>query len=313
LRVGLTPSDRRGSLNSIDYGGMGTRAEAHRKVHKRLPVVINNLVMNAASDSESTGDGVIGAAVSIDRVRRTFAGGVTAVDDFSLDVPAGEFIALLGPSGCGKSTLLRLLAGLDRPTAGAVSHDAMPSRGARGRLAYVFQDAHLLPWATALDNAALPLKLAGVPRRERRRQAEAMLVRVGLGTAAARYPAQLSGGMKMRVSLARALVTDPALLLLDEPFAALDEITRQQLDDLLISLWQPRRPTVVFVTHSIQEATYLARRVVVLAGPPARIVADRPIQLPWPRTAALRATPEFAQQTHALFEALRAATAETVL
>jgi NitT/TauT family transport system ATP-binding protein len=249
-----------------------------------------------------------GVAVSLSGVRRAFSNGMTAVDDFSLDIPAGQFLALVGPSGCGKSTLLQLLAGLDLPTAGTVAHAALPGRGRVGRLAYVFQDAHLLPWSNVLDNAALPLKIAGVRRRERRRRAEKVLSRVGLGGALRRYPTQLSGGMKMRVSLARALLTEPALLLLDEPFAALDEITRQQLDDLLRELWLPRRPTVIFVTHSIHEATYLAQRVIVLAGPPARVVADRAIDLSESRVAEMRASEAFIAHARLLYDALHSAT-----
>ena len=252
-----------------------------------------------------------GVRVSIDGVRRRFDTGVVALDGLSLNVPAGQFLAILGPSGCGKSTLLRLIAGLDEPQAGSVDVDGGPgspgsSTGRRRRhdVAYVFQDAHLLPWRNVIRNAELPLELAGVGKAERRSHAARALDRVGLADALDRYPAQLSGGMRMRVSLARALVTEPRLLLLDEPFAALDEITRQHLDEQLRRLWAGSGMTVVFVTHSTAEAVFLAERAVVLSQRPARIVDDRTIDLPAERTPALRATPEFARATRAVYEAL---------
>lgn len=181
-----------------------------------------------------------------------------------------------------------------------------PARNGSKELAYVFQDAHLLPWRTVLDNAALPLELRNEPKSVRRDRAAAVLEQLGLGEALGRYPAQLSGGMRMRVSLARALVTDPQLLLLDEPFAALDAITRQRLDEMLRELWLQRRMTVLFVTHSISEATFLAERAVVFSRRPARVVLDQPIELPEARHAELRADPAFARQMQALHRALAA-------
>jgi len=239
-----------------------------------------------------------GIPVVMKGIRRIFPGPVTAIDGIDLQLSAGEFVAILGPSGCGKSTLLRIIAGLDKPDAGTI--DA----GSKRRIGYVFQDAHLLPWRRALDNVALPLELMGMARAERSRAAAEALGQVGLGDALNRYPAQLSGGMRMRVSLARALVTSPSLLLLDEPFAALDEITRQQLDEQLHRLWVDRRMTVIFVTHSIIEAAYLAQRALVFTRRPARIAIDHPLDLPESRTAALRTEPLFAQQMRILFEAL---------
>ncbi len=221
-------------------------------------------------------------------VRRTFPGGVVALDGVDLEVAAGEFVAILGPSGCGKSTLLRLVAGLDQPQGGTVRVE-----GVDGRVAYVFQDAHLLPWRTVLANVELPLQLKGVPRAARRQAAAAALTQVGLGDALARFPAQLSGGMRMRASLARALVTEPRLLLLDEPFAALDELTRTRLDEELFDLWRRRRMTVAFVTHSLGEAAFLAQRVVVLSPRPARVVAEVSVALPEARDATLRTTAPF--------------------
>jgi NitT/TauT family transport system ATP-binding protein len=242
------------------------------------------------------------SSVTLRGVRQVFPGGVVAVEAMDLDVAAGEFLAILGPSGCGKSTLLRIIAGLDRPTDGDVTI-RRPGAG-RFDIAYVFQDAHLLPWRTVLSNAALPLELQGVERSERHQAATEALVKVGLGDALARYPAQLSGGMRMRVSLARAMVTEPTLLLLDEPFAALDEITRQRLDEQLRELWQSRRMTVIFVTHSTNEAVFLAERAIVLSKRPARIVADGAVALPSERIGELRATAEFARETRVVYEAL---------
>ena len=255
-----------------------------------------------------------GTRVTLRGVRRVFAPSVLVLDDLSLDVTPGEFLAVLGPSGSGKSTLLRLIAGLDRPDGGSVELADTTSGAAAGAtdttprrspIAYVFQDAHLLPWRTVLSNVALPLELAGVGRAERTAVAAAAIRQVGLDDAAGRYPAQLSGGMRMRVSLARALVTDPKLLLLDEPFAALDEITRQRLDEQLRDLWASRRMTVIFVTHSISEAVFLAQRAVVLSRRPARVLLDRPIDLPTERPQAIRTGTAFARDVQALYEALR--------
>lgn len=238
------------------------------------------------------------ATVELVHTTRTFPPEVRAIEDISMSVSPGEFVAILGPSGCGKSTLLRIVAGLDRATGGTVqtSH--------AGRIAYVFQDAHLLPWRNVLRNVELPLELAGVERSERRARAIESIAQVGLADAARRYPAQLSGGMRMRASLARALVTDPQLLLLDEPFAALDEITRAQLDEQLHALWRSRGMTVLFVTHSITEAAFLANRAVVLTKRPARVVSDRAIDLPKERVQQLRGEPEFARATRMLLEDL---------
>jgi NitT/TauT family transport system ATP-binding protein len=238
--------------------------------------------------------------ISIDaqNITRSFAGGVIALDRFSLSIRSGEFAAILGPSGCGKSTLLRLIAGLDRPTSGSIS---MP---AKQKLAYVFQDAHLLPWRNVFRNVALPLELAKTNRADRRGKVMAAIEQVGLLDAIGRYPNQLSGGMRMRVSLARAMVTEPELLLLDEPFAALDEITRQRLDEQLRQLWSVKKMTVIFVTHSTAEAVFLANRAVVMSPRPGRIILDREIELPSERTAELRATAEFAGQTRDLYAAL---------
>lgn len=202
----------------------------------------------------------------LDGVGRRYPNGTVALAGASLTVADGEFVALLGPSGCGKSTLLRLIAGLDRPDEGTVTWDRVPQLGV------VFQDPTLLPWASALDNVRLPLRLDGVPGAEQTRRAVAALDRVGLAGFEAARPRELSGGMRMRVSLARALANAPGVLLMDEPFAALDEFTRHTLQDDLRRMWRDAGCSVVFVTHSIYEAAYLASRVVLMSPRPGRIV-----------------------------------------
>lgn len=241
-----------------------------------------------------------GVALRLERVRRVFDE-LVVIKDLSLEIAAGEFLAILGPSGCGKSTLLRMIAGLVAPDGGTL--ESTPADSGR-HTAYVFQDAHLLPWRTVLENAALPLELMGVDRDERVARARAALAEVGLGEAEARYPAQLSGGMRMRVSLARALVTQPRLLLLDEPFAALDEITRFRLDVRLRELWLERGMTVIFVTHSITEAAFLADRAVVLTRRGGGIKLDRRFALPPVRNNELRLSPELAAEMQHLLQAM---------
>ena len=247
-----------------------------------------------------------GIAVRIEQVHRTFSGKVAALDGVDLDIAPGAFVALVGPSGCGKSTLLRIIAGLDAATRGSVvlSPGSEQAHASRAPIAYVFQDAHLLPWRSVLDNAALPLELSGMSRPERHARALEMLGHVGLGDFTARYPAELSGGMRMRVSLARALVTRPRLLLMDEPFGALDELTRGRLDEQLRELWHELGMTVLFVTHSLTEAAWLAERVLVLSPRPARVMLDRTLELPRRRSAALRLEPAFAREVQVLSEAL---------
>jgi NitT/TauT family transport system ATP-binding protein len=212
-------------------------------------------------------------------------------------------VTLLGPSGCGKTTLLNLMAGLIEPSAGTLRWwgDGFAATGVSGRrLAMVFQAPTLMPWARIDTNVRLPLDLAGAPRVDAEREVQAALSLVGLADAAAQLPRELSGGMQMRASIARALVTSPDLLLMDEPFGALDEFTRQRLDAELLALWSARRLTVVFVTHSIVEAVFLSTRVVVMAARPGRVVAGVPIDEPHPRTDAFRLTPAFAQHCERL-------------
>jgi NitT/TauT family transport system ATP-binding protein len=242
-------------------------------------------------------------SLTLTQLAKTFPGGVEAVAPLDLRIGSGEFVAMIGPSGCGKSTLLRMIAGLESPTSGTMLRE----QTLRNDIAYVFQDAHLLPWRRVLANVALPLELTGVAKREREAVGREILDQVGLGGFENRYPAQLSGGQRMRVSLARAMVTNPRLLLLDEPFAALDEITRQQLDEWLRNLWCERGITVLFVTHSIAEAAFLADRAIVFTPRPARIVIDHDLgaMLPHRRVAELRGTPVFAEQTRVLYAALQ--------
>jgi NitT/TauT family transport system ATP-binding protein len=242
---------------------------------------------------------VSGASVQLQSVDKVFLNGVKALSGLSLNIGAGEFVALLGPSGCGKSTALRLIAQLEKPTAGSVTTQASSDQG---EIAYVFQDAHLLPWRTVLSNVALPLELRGVSESERLARAREALITLGLGDALNRYPSELSGGMKMRVSLARALVTRPKLLLLDEPFAALDEVIRTRLGESLRELWQSHPMTVVFVTHSLTESAFLADRALVLSKRPGHVVADHSFNLPKQRPARIRSEAPFLKEVSEHYE-----------
>ena len=243
-------------------------------------------------------------------VGKRFASGLDALDGIDLNVARGEFLSLLGPSGCGKSTLLRIIAGLSEPTRGtcrlalAAHRRAIPA----GRIGFVFQDATLMPWSTVAANVELPFRISGRVGSDERHRAGAALRAVGLAGFERAYPHQLSGGMRMRVSIARSLVTDPELLLLDEPFAALDEITRFALNDDLLRLWETRRPTVLFVTHSVFESVYLSTRIAVMSARPGHIVADLPVELPHPRQGA-RTTPAYATICERVSQALNIAMA----
>ena len=213
------------------------------------------------------------------QVAKRFNNATQALEDITADIPPGSFVALLGPSGCGKSTLLRLLSGLDTPTSGEISwgHAGKP---APGEIGYVFQDPTLLPWAGAAENVYLPLRLRGVSRAAAMPRVMGALAQMGLEGFEHTKPKALSGGMRMRVSIARALVSEPALLLMDEPFAALDEFTRHKLQDDLLALWRRTEKTVVFVTHSIYEAAYLADRIMIMTPRPGRIAATLTPELP---------------------------------
>ncbi len=252
-------------------------------------------------------------AISIDHVSKRFGppGTAPVLADIELEIPEGQFVALLGTSGCGKTTLLRIVGGLETATGGQVrvagkelGGSAASRRRALADVGFVFQEHNLLPWRSALANVLLPLECRSGSRAERRAAAERMLDLVGLGAASRKLPHQLSGGMRQRVAIARALAYDPAVLLMDEPFGALDAQTRDNLNLELQRIWLEKQKTVVFVTHSIQEAVFLADRVVVMQAGPGRVVADVPIELERPRGIDLLATPEFARYTGVLRDAL---------
>src|SRR3982074_3675279 len=244
--------------------------------------------------SRSTHDADAEPIVALSGVGKRFASGLDALDGIDLSVARGEFLSLLGPSGCGKSTLLRIIAGLTEPTRATcrLTRGARGKPVAAGRLGFVFQDPTLMPWSTVAANVELPFRIAGRVGSAERDRAAGGWRAVGLAGFERAYPHQLSGGMRMRVSIARALVTDPELLLLDEPFAALDEITRFALNDDLLQLWETRRPTVLFVTHSVFESVYLSTRIAVISARPGNMVADLSVGLPHPR-AGTRTTPAY--------------------
>jgi len=234
--------------------------------------------------------------VVIDAVTKVYANGTRALAEVSLDVTPGEFVTLVGPSGCGKSTLLRMVAGLGAATSGAIRVFGLAPAQARrreGGLAFVFQDPTLMPWRTVLANVTLPLELRRVPPAARAQEGMRALELVGLTGVAHAYPRQLSGGMRMRVSIARAMVVRPRLLLMDEPFGALDEITRQHLDRELQRLWAASGLTVLFVTHNVFEAVFMSTRIAVMTRQPGRIAGVVPVDVPFPRPDAFRASPEF--------------------
>ena len=247
--------------------------------------------------------------VALRGVGKTFPNGVVALEGFDLAVRPGEFLTLLGPSGCGKSTALRIMAGLSAPDRGAVEWSDSKAAAAR-QIGFVFQEPTLMPWATVEDNVRLPLRLLGL-EADAPARIGAVLERVGLAGFAQAYPRELSGGMKMRVSIARALVTDPPLLLMDEPFAALDEITRFKLNDDLIALWHAVGNTVVFVTHSVFESVYLSSRIVVMTPRPGRVHADLAIDAPLPRDESFRTSAEYAGYCRTVSQALARAMAQT--
>ena len=231
--------------------------------------------------------------VQLTGVAKTFGNGRSVLEPLDLEVQKGEFVTLIGPSGCGKSTLLMLITGLILPSAGTIRVDGLTPQNARETISFIFQDPTLLPWRDVLQNVCLGLELDGATRELRIKKANALLELVGLGHVAKAFPRELSGGMKMRVSIARALATNPRLLLMDEPFGALDEMARDRLNEELLRLRAEEMWTAVFVTHSVAEAVFLSTRIVVLAPNPGRVQAIIPVNLPFPRTASLRTTPEF--------------------
>lgn len=231
--------------------------------------------------------------ISLRGVTKRFKNAAVALEDVSLDVHRGEFVTFLGPSGCGKSTLLKLVSGLSPASNGTVRVNGMTPENARELMSYIFQDATLLPWRTVERNVGLGLELEYAAKALRKERVTQMLQLVGLSHVAQHYPRQLSGGMKMRVSIARALVSRPRILLLDEPFAALDEMTRDRLNEELLRLFAEQKWTVLFVTHSVAEAVFLSSRVVILAPHPGRVAGQIEVNLPWPRTAETRESTEF--------------------
>jgi NitT/TauT family transport system ATP-binding protein len=246
----------------------------------------------------------VGALLSLSGIAKKFDSGTQAIARLDLDVADGEFVSLVGPSGCGKSTALRIVAGLLTPDTGTVTFAAE-----KPEVGFVFQEPTLMPWASALANVRLPLDLAHKNRGEANDRAARALKRVGLGGFEKAFPRELSGGMKMRVSIARAMAAEPKLLLMDEPFAALDELTRQALNDDLLKLWAEDALTVIFVTHSVYESTYLSSRVVVMTPRPGRVAADLALSPPAARDESYRLTPEFTRDAGRVSAALKQAMA----
>jgi NitT/TauT family transport system ATP-binding protein len=254
------------------------------------------------------------SVVALRGVEKIFPNGTAALKGLDLDVRQGEFLSLLGPSGCGKSTALRIIAGLSEPSAGRIAWQGTAANpGSESRIGFVFQEPTLMPWTTVFNNVLLPLKLKGASGGKPDASVTAALGRVGLQSFAQAYPRELSGGMRMRASIARALVTEPELLLMDEPFAALDEITRFKLNNDLLDVWQTLRTTVVFVTHSVFESVFLSSRVVVMAARPGRVSAELHIEAPYPRDQNFRTSAEYAalcrRTSAALAEAMSTETA----
>jgi NitT/TauT family transport system ATP-binding protein len=248
-------------------------------------------------------------AIEIDALSHVYAGRegtVPALEDISLTVEDGKFVVIVGPSGCGKTSLLLMMAGLRFPSAGTIQCAGRPVTGpAPERIGVVFQEASLFPWLTAMENIDFPLSLGATPREEREARATRMLDLVGLSGFGGRYPHELSGGMRQRVSIARAFVQDPPVLLMDEPFAALDEQTRMTMGNELLRIWSQTSKTVVFVTHSLTEAVYLADEVLVMSARPGRIIDRIPILLPRPRTYEMMATEAFGKLRDRIWQQIR--------
>jgi NitT/TauT family transport system ATP-binding protein len=245
--------------------------------------------------------------VSLRGVDKVYSNGTVALKGLDLAMREGEFVSLLGPSGCGKSTALRLIAGLGEVTGGSIEWADHHAAVGRRDIGFVFQDPTLMPWATVFKNVYLPLRVRGVPQAEAARRVARAIELVGLAGFGRAYPRELSGGMRMRVSIARALVADPKILLMDEPFAALDEITRFRLNDDLLALWADQRWTVIFVTHSVFESVYLSTRILVMSARPGRVCSEVPIDQPSPRDPAFRTSASYADQCRTVSARLAAA------
>jgi NitT/TauT family transport system ATP-binding protein len=243
--------------------------------------------------------------IEVKALYKQFPDGTVALENIHLNVNQGEFVSLVGPSGCGKSTLLRILAGLETITSGtALIEGKTPGQGNRDDMAFVFQEPTLLPWRTVLHNVALPLELKGITTEERLSRAREILSLVGLSAREAAYPRELSGGMKMRVSIARALVTNPQLMLMDEPFGALDELTRQRLNDELLIIRKATHATIVFVTHNVFEAVYLSERIVVMTPHPGRIATNLDVPVRYPRDSSFRGTEQYSKLVYSVLSEL---------
>ncbi|MEJ0011936.1 MAG: ABC transporter ATP-binding protein [Bauldia sp.] len=267
--------------------------------------------MDASANPTSRASTTANAVIAIDKLDLTFTtndGPVVALSDINLNIGRGEFVSLIGPSGCGKTTLLRVIADLEKPTGGAIRVNGVTPEQAREARAYgyVFQAAALYPWRTIARNVALPLEIMGLDRAERERRVAANLAMVNLEGFERKYPWQLSGGMQQRVSIARALAVEPDLLLMDEPFGALDEIVRDHLNEQLLQLWAKTDKTVVFVTHSIPEAVFLSTKIVVMTPRPGKVYDIIDSDLPRQRTLDIRETPEFLKIAHRVRAGLRA-------
>ena len=236
------------------------------------------------------------ALVALRGVDKVYSNGVVALKGLNLEIREGEFVSLLGPSGCGKSTVLRLISGLGDLSEGAIEWSDHHASSGRRDIGFVFQDATLMPWATVFGNIYLPLRVRGVTRADAAPRVERAMQQVGLAGFGEAYPRELSGGMRMRVSIARALVAEPRILLMDEPFAALDEITRFRLNDDLLELWASQRWTVVFVTHSVFESVYLSTRIILMSASPGRVSSEVGVEVPAPRDSAFRTSGAYAEQ-----------------
>jgi len=272
-----------------------------------------NFVAEADAQSQGTRAGDGRPLIALRAISKVFSNGTLALKDMSLDVGRGEFLSLLGPSGCGKSTALRIIAGLGEPTSGTIDWPTAEYDTAghpHPEIGFVFQEPTLMPWATVFSNVWLPLRLKGVSKSAARDEVIETLRMVGLEAFARAYPRELSGGMKMRVSIARALVTKPKLLLMDEPFAALDEITRFKLNNDLLELWERFGWTVIFVTHSVFESVYLSERIVVMAARPGRVYTDLRIDAPYPRHDDFRTSTVYNDNCRRVSEALHEAMGE---
>ena len=272
--------------------------------------------MNFVAEADAQVGSARGASrplIALRSISKVFSNGTLALKDMSLNVGRGEFVSLLGPSGCGKSTALRIIAGLGEPTSGTIEWPtAEYDAGGRPHpeIGFVFQEPTLMPWATVFSNVWLPLRLKGISKSAARDEVMETLQMVGLEAFSGAYPRELSGGMKMRVSIARALVTKPKLLLMDEPFAALDEITRFKLNNDLLELWERFGWTVIFVTHSVFESVYLSERIVVMAARPGRVYTDLPIDAPYPRHDDFRTSTVYNDNCRRVSDALHEAMGE---